>query len=144
MLKGRGMNPLKEGHFQKSSGLILFVDDEERIRAMGKMFLEKVGYSVLLAKDGSDAVEKYIENQAKITAVVSDMTMPRMGGRQMLKEILGINAKAVVLLASGYTDDGTHNDLVGLGAAEFIQKPYTFKILTETLSQCLSKAGKSK
>lgn len=123
----------------KGKGLILFVDDEERIRAMGKIFLESLGYSVMLAKDGSDAVEKYVEHQANIIGVVSDMTMPRMGGRQMLKEILGINPKAVLILASGYTDDGTHDSLVALGAAEFIQKPYTIQLLAKTLHDHLPK-----
>ena len=121
----------------KGSGLILFVDDEEHIRTMGKIFLEKLGYSVLLAKDGLDAVEKYAAQQAGIKAVVSDMTMPRMGGRQMLKEILATNPKAIVILASGYTDDGTHDDLVALGAAEFIQKPYTIQLLVKTMERCL-------
>ena len=123
----------------RGKGLILFVDDEERLRTMGKYFLEGLGYSVMLAKDGSDAVEKYVENQAKITAVVSDMTMPRMTGKQMLIEILGTNPKAVVILSSGYTDEGTHDDMIALGAADFFQKPYTIKILADSLHQALEK-----
>ena len=123
----------------KGSGLILFVDDEERLRTMGKHFLENLGYSVMLAKDGSDAVEKYVENQAKITAVVSDMTMPRMTGKQMLLEILGTNPKARVILCSGYTDEGTHDDMIALGAADFIQKPYTIAVLAQSLHQTLTK-----
>lgn len=117
----------------KGQGLVLFVDDEDRIRTMGKTFLEKLGYSVLLAKDGSDAVEKYVENQAKIVAVVSDMTMPRMSGGQMLLEILGTNPNAKVILASGYTEEGTHDDLIKKGAADFIQKPYRIQQLAKSL-----------
>ena len=123
----------------RGKGLILFVDDEERLRTMGKYFLEGLGYSVMLAKDGSDAVEKYVENQKNITAVVSDMTMPRMTGKQMLIEILGINSKAIVILSSGYTDEGTHDDMIALGAADFFQKPYTIKILADSLHRCLTK-----
>ena len=123
----------------KGSGLILFVDDEERLRTMGKYFLESLGYSVILAKDGSDAVEKYVENQKNITAVVSDMTMPRMTGKQMLIEILGTDPKATIILSSGYTDEGTQDDMIALGAADFFQKPYTIKILAESLHRCLAK-----
>ena len=125
----------------RGQGTILYADDEERIRTMAKVFLENLGYSVMLAKDGSDAVEQYMENQDRITAVVSDMTMPRMTGRQMLLEILGTNPKAVVVLTSGYTDEGAREELVGLGAAGFIQKPYTIMVLAAALRQGLQKAG---
>ena len=134
-----GPSQTPDSALPKGKGLILFVDDEERLRTMGKHFLESLGYSVMLAKDGSDAVEKYVENQQKITAVVSDMTMPRMTGKQMLVEILGTNPKAVVILSSGYTDEGTYDDMIALGAADFFQKPYTIKILAESLHQSLVK-----
>ena len=142
---GESIVPDKIGHppLPRGSGTILYVDDEERIRTMAKVFLENLGYAVMLAKDGSDAVEQYVENQDKITAVISDMTMPRMTGRQMLFEILGTNPKAVVILASGYTNEGTREELIGLGAAEFIQKPYTIQILAEGLQQALLRHSKA-
>ena len=127
----------------QGSGLILFVDDEERIRTMGKIFLESLGYTMIFAKDGAEAVKKYSESQASIAAVVSDMTMPNMNGRQMLKEILQINPSAVVVLSSGYTEEGTHDELIAAGATDFIQKPYTIQILAEGLQKALLKHGKT-
>ena len=107
-------------------------------KARDGRFLEKLGYSVVLASDGSEAVEKYIENRGKLSAVVSDVTMPKMNGKQMLLEILNKNPKAVVILCSGFTDEGTHDDLVRAGAADFFQKPYTISVLAKSLHECLS------
>ncbi len=131
-----------EPDLPRGSGKILFVDDEERIRTMGEIFLERLGYSVDYAIDGQDAVEKYAKDPSQFVAVISDMTMPRMNGRQMLKDILEINPRAIVILSSGYTDEGTHDDLIRLGAADFISKPYTIRAFAQSIHRCLAKQSR--
>lgn len=122
-----------------SRALVLFADDEEHIRTLGKIFLERLGYEVMMAADGEEAVKIYREHHNEISALVLDMTMPKLSGRQTLKKILEINPQAQVILASGYTNEGTAEELLKEGAKIFLQKPYTIQPLGEALRQVLSK-----
>ncbi len=116
---------------------ILFADDDEPLRNLGKLFLEKLGYKVLLAQDGEEAVRVYNERHREIDAVVLDMTMPKMTGRQVLEYILGVNPSAKVLLASGYTAEGSAKELIEAGAKDYLAKPYTIAPLSHRLRKML-------
>ena len=113
--------------------MILLADDEETIRKMGKVMLEKLGYRVWLCSDGQEAVSVFRDNRSKIHALVLDMTMPNLTGKETLLQILKIDPKAKIILASGYTQEGTAEDLIKLGARDFIQKPYTIVPLAKSL-----------
>ena len=117
---------------------ILFVDDEESLRNLGSMFLDRLGYKTILAEDGAKAVACYKNRHKEIAAVVMDMTMPNLNGRQALKKILEINPKAKVLLASGFTEQGTAKELIQEGAFDFLPKPYTILPLAQILKKVLS------
>lgn len=119
-------------------GLILFVDDEEYMRNIGKVFLERLGYSVLTACDGEECIKVYGEHRAEVRAVVLDMTMPKMTGREILKKILEINPKARVLVSSGHTTEGSRLELIRAGAADFLEKPYTIAPFAQALHNMLS------
>ena len=97
------------------SETILFADDESEIRSMGKLFLEHLGYKVLLAANGEEAVSLYAEHKNNISAVVADMTMPEMTGHQAFQKILEINSQAKILLCSGYTSEEYPNDSLKQG-----------------------------
>jgi len=125
-----GINTLPRG-----DGTILIVDDEDSLRSLAKTFLEKLGYKTLTASDGEQALKVYSENQKQIVAVFLDMTMPKMTGRQVLQALLEINPSVRVFLVSGYTAEGTSEELLAAGAADFIHKPYTI----ESFSQALQK-----
>lgn len=116
---------------------ILFADDEEDLRNMGRLFLEHLGYKVLLAVNGEEAVKVYTEHQKEIAAVVMDMTMPKMTGRQAVKKILEMNPKAKIILCSGYTSEGNPADLLSQGVCDFISKPYTIAPLAISLRKAL-------
>ncbi len=118
---------------------ILIADDEESIRMLGKSILERLGYRVLLTSDGQETIQVYQDRQREIDAVVLDMTMPKMTGRQTLKKLLEINSKAKVILSSGYTAEGSFAELMQQGAKDFIQKPYTMMVLAQALRKCLDK-----
>lgn len=117
---------------------ILFADDEESIRTLGDLFLKRLGFSVFLASNGEEAQAIYREHQHKIAAVIMDITMPKMTGKQALEAILGINPNAKIILASGYTADDVHDDLLKQGANAFMSKPYSLQKFSEVLASVLS------
>ena len=118
---------------------ILFADDEEALRNLGRLFLERLGYRVLLAKDGEETVHLYEAEHPRIAAVILDMTMPKLTGKQTLKKLLEINSKAKVLLSSGFTTEGAAKELIQEGAADFLAKPYTIHPLAQMLRKVIDK-----
>ena len=124
------------------SETILFADDEESLRNMGRVFLERLGYQVIVAQDGQEAVDLYKDNFKTIQAIILDMTMPRLTGRQTLKRILQINPEAKVILASGFTSEGTAKELMQEGASDFLPKPYTIFPLAQMLRKVIEKNNK--
>jgi CheY-like chemotaxis protein len=116
---------------------ILLVDDEERIRELGREILTKFGYTVLTAPNGESALELYQEESAKVAVVVLDLIMPGMGGLRCLEGILRLNPGAKVLIASGYSVDGSAKDAVRAGAKGFIAKPYAVRKMLRTIREVL-------
>lgn len=106
---------------------ILLVDDEEPIRSLGERILAKVGYTVLTACDGNEALAIYQEQQDRIALVILDLIMPEMGGRKCLEEILKIRPQAKVLIASGYSAHGPTKEAVRAEAKGFVDKPYDLR-----------------
>ncbi|MFH0908027.1 MAG: PAS domain-containing protein [bacterium] len=105
-------------------GTILVVDDEESVRNIAKIMLERHGFTVITALDGRDGVRVFSEHADRIDAVVLDMTMPHMGGEEAFAQIQKIKPGARVLLASGYTEQDTTNRFSGRGLAGFVHKPF--------------------
>ena len=83
------------------------MDDEEMIRDLAKTQFSHLGHKVVLAADGSDAINKYNEIRqagAEIDIIIMDLTIPvRMGGQEAVQKILAINPKAKVIVSSGYS-----------------------------------------
>ena len=117
---------------------ILFADDEEPLRNMGKVFLERLGYKVILAADAEEAVRVFSENPG-ISAAVLDVTMPKLTGRDMVHRIFKLNPQAKILLASGYTAETSPEEFLAFGAGGFIQKPYTIHPLAHALRRILDR-----
>jgi PAS domain S-box-containing protein len=118
---------------------ILLVDDEDQIRNLGKEMLGTIGYKVLTASNGQEAVELYRKKKLDISLVILDLIMPEMGGRECLDELLGLDPKAKVLMASGYSANGPTKEALEAGAKGFIRKPYEakdlFRIVREVLDE---------
>jgi signal transduction histidine kinase len=89
----------------RGQGTILLVEDEEMVRSVGRLMLQRLGFEVLTASDGREAVDLYRERNGTITAVVLDMTMPNMDGKEALEELRRIRADVQVLMTSGFTAD---------------------------------------
>jgi PAS domain S-box-containing protein len=117
---------------------ILIADDEDLVLEVSVNFLNRLGYTVLTAKNGFDAVEVYRKNREAICLVIMDMIMPHMGGGQAYDKIKRINPAAKVLLSSGYSIDGQAQEILGRGCDGFIQKPFSMQALSGKINEILA------
>ncbi len=129
----------KDANLWHGEGCILIIDDEETIREVAASMLKDMGLKTLQAADGIEGIAMFREHKDNITAVLLDMTMPRMGGEDTYSELCRINPKIKVILSSGYTEHDATNRFAGKGLAGFLQKPYTPKQLAEKLADILDK-----
>ena len=123
----------------KGTGTVLLVDDEEVIIEVGKELLKTMGYRVLIAKDGEEAIAIYKKHLDDIDIVVLDMVMPNMGGGEAYDRMKEINPDIKVLLSSGFSIDGEASEILARGCSGFIQKPFTMKELSGRVSKILEK-----
>jgi PAS domain S-box-containing protein len=123
----------------KGSGTLLVVDDEELVLKVGVNMLEKLGYTVLGAKNGTEAVDIFKANKDKIQMVILDIIMPDMGGGEVYDKIKAINPEVKVLLSSGYSVDGQAIELLERGCDGFMQKPFTMEELSGKITQIMKK-----
>jgi PAS domain S-box-containing protein len=116
------------------SGTVLLVDDEKSLRVVGTKMLETLGFNVLNASDGFEAVEVYRQRQKDIDLVLLDLTMPRMDGAEAFAKMCRLNPDIRVVLASGYSEKDVSLRFEGKGLAGVLQKPYTLSKLRELLA----------
>jgi len=116
---------------------VLLVDDEEMIIEVGQEILQEMGYKVLSAKTGQEAVDLYAKNKGQIDMVILDMVMPGMGGGETFDKIKEMHPEAKVLLSSGYSVEGQASEILARGCNGFIQKPFSVKKLSQTIREVL-------
>lgn len=121
----------------KGTGTVLLVDDEKVVLEVGQDLLEAMGYRVLTAKDGKEALKVYKKNRDKIDIIVLDMVMPNMGGGEAYDHLKKINPDVKVLLASGYSIDGVATEILARGCDGFIPKPFNAEELSLKLRELL-------
>jgi PAS domain S-box-containing protein len=122
----------------RGSGTILVVDDEETVRRMAMVSLERYGYRVLEATTGLAAIDVFKRYPGEISAVLLDLTMPEMGGEEALRELRKIRPDVKVVISSGYGESEALKSFQGRGFAGFIQKPYTPAQLAEQIARALA------
>ena len=123
----------------KGSGTILLVDDEEMILTVGKLMLEKLGFGVITANSGREAVKIMKQEDKRIDLVILDLVMPDMDGGKVFDKIRALRPRVPVLLSSGYSIDGQSRAILRRGCNGFIQKPFTVSELSEKITICLQK-----
>lgn len=121
--KSSESSPAAGGEAQPT-GCILVVDDEETVRTVVKIALEKSGFRTSVACDGREALEIFRRNDGAFDLVLLDMTMPHMNGEETFREFRRIKPDVKVILSSGYNEMDAVNRFSGKGLAGFIQKPY--------------------
>jgi DNA-binding NarL/FixJ family response regulator len=93
--------------------------------------------SHLTASDGESGLEQYQEGEGKIDLVILDLIMPGMGGRRCLEELLRINPKVKVVIASGYFVDGPTQKVLEAGAKNSVSKPYAISQMLKVVREVL-------
>ncbi len=130
--------PLSAGHRQETA-TVLVADDEEPVRAVAQAVLARSGFTVLTASDGWEALEVFRAHRDTIDAVLLDLTMPRLGGEEVLRDIRRERADLPVILSSGYDEQDALARFTGAGLAGFIQKPYGPDDLLAKVRQALDR-----
>lgn len=129
------MGDIKQIKEKASSLRILVVDDEELIRLLMCNFMERLFGEVVSAVNGQDALEKF-NRYGPFDMVLTDIRMPKMGGRELIKELRSIDQKLFIAVMSGDTEEG-EDDLKNSDV--FVEKPVGFDKILEMLSNMLEK-----
>jgi PAS domain S-box-containing protein len=116
---------------------VLLADDEEAVRQASEKLLKSMGYRVLSARDGKEAVELYKKKREDIALVLLDIVMPNMGGSEAYDRMKEVNPDIKVLLFSGYSIDDQASDMLERGCDAFIQKPFNMKELSCKIREVL-------
>ena len=130
--KGEDSEKIIEG-----SETIMIVDDEEMVLDVSVSLLERLGYDVLMARGGREAIELYQEKEETIDMVILDMVMPDLGGGEAYDMMKEINSGVKVLLSSGYRIDGQATEILNRGCNGFIQKPFNINQLSRVIREVL-------
>ena len=117
----------------RGSGTVLLVDDEEAIRISGSEMLGTLGFTVITACNGEEALAIYCERK-DIDLVILDLTMPGMNGDQAFRALTAHNADIKVIMSSGYSEQEINGKCFGKGLVGFIQKPYTLAALRQVVN----------
>ncbi len=122
----------------RGAGQILIVDDHQVILDVTSRMLRYLGYDVVTAKDGVEALNYYEENYEDVDLVILDMVMPNMGAKDCFKELKKINSNVKVILSTGYGRNYAAQEIINEGISAFVQKPYHIEKLSQIVSKVLS------
>ncbi len=125
--------------FPNGKETVLLVDDEEDVVKVTERLLRRIGYRVLVARNGKEAIEIYERNKARIDIVILDMIMPVISGGEAFDRLKDINPNVRVLLSTGYSLEGEALKILSRGCAGFIQKPFRINLLAQKIREVLDK-----
>ena len=131
-----------QGKLVKGEGLVLVVDDEPIMRKIAVNVLQNSGYDVLAAEDGDKALEIFEKKYQKIKLVLLDLLMPNKSGKETYIDMKKIQPDVNVLLISGAKRDKRIQELLKMGVKAYIEKPYTFPQLSQTVYNLIYKKSK--
>jgi two-component system, cell cycle sensor histidine kinase and response regulator CckA len=107
------------------------------VLSVGHQMLDKLGYTVLPARSGGDALQLFAQHRGALDLVILDLVMPDMSGGDVFDRLQEMQPNVPVLLASGYSLDGKAEEIMQRGCRGFIQKPFSITTLGETVSDIL-------
>jgi CheY-like chemotaxis protein len=123
------------------TGHVLLMDDEDSVREVAHELLSTLGYTVVLAKDGNEAIDFYkiaMESSRPFDAVILDLTVPDgMGGAEAIQKLLQMDPRITAVVSSGYSNDPLMSEYARYGFKGVVAKPYTAKQLSETLREVI-------
>ncbi|HKM53524.1 MAG TPA: response regulator, partial [Isosphaeraceae bacterium] len=121
----------------RGRGTILVVDDEPTSRMMARKILEQAGFQVLLAQDGQEGVEVFLQHRQQIVAVLLDLMMPKKNGDEVFRELRSVSPELPIVLISGFHERGVSDLFQGKIPAVFVEKPFRPEALLEALRPLL-------
>lgn len=119
----------KNEHFRT----VLLIDDDEGILDVTSRMMEKLGYHVLFAKTGDKALKTADTYKGPIIAALMDICLPEIQGKELYLRLVKIRPTMKVIIYSGYADEELINELLSMGANDFIQKPASLADLSSKL-----------
>ncbi len=127
------------GGVASGAGTILVVEDEEVLRGATSKMLQKAGFSVIQAADGTSGVDLFRANEQAIDVVLLDMTLPGLSGREVLEEVRRLRPNIQVILTTAYSRDHALTTIGGQHTWHYIRKPYRLHDLTDMIRELLAK-----
>ena len=121
----------------KGTGTILVIEDEKMVMDATRALLERLGYHVLGAKTGNEAINIVKTFDGDIDLAILDIVLPDMNGKSIYPRIMEARPNLKVLVCSGYSIDGPAQEILNAGAQDFIQKPFNMAKLSEKLKEVL-------
>lgn len=118
---------------------ILFIDDDQSLLSLGKLMLEKLGYTVTAESNPIKALATYSATPSLFDLVITDMTMPQMTGDLLSQEILTISPSARIILCTGYSDLISEEDALEMGIMGYYEKPLTIQAFSAAIRNILKK-----
>ncbi len=117
---------------------ILLAEDDSSVRTLAATLLESLGYKMISAENGNDALDQYKEADGRIDLLITDVIMPGLGGNELVTRVRAIEPALPVLFVSGYPQDMTKETLIDSPNTDFIQKPFVLHILDNKIRELLS------
>lgn len=122
----------------RKTGTVLVVDDEETVRDVAHQMLQRLGFTVMEAGDGQEAISSFELSHQEIVLVVLDMQMPGRGGVEVFGDLVALDPQVKIIISSGYEESAaTASIAASPNLVGFIKKPYTFANLENTINRAL-------
>ncbi len=131
------MKPVEDEEW-RGSGKVLLAEDEEIVSALTQRMLEHLGFEVIVARDGKEAVDLFMANKDKLKFVMVDLTMPHKNGMEVCKEIRAVSASLPLILTSGYPEEECSEQMKLLKVSGYLQKPFRYESLKSLVKKILS------
>jgi len=139
VVEQEAMTTKEESMLPSGSGRVLFIDDEEILTQMGKILLERIGYSVTAFSSSLDALAAFQKAPGRFDVVITDQTMPEMTGFDLARRMLQIRSDVPIILCTGYSSIVDETSAKRVGIREFVLKPLTKEKIARILSEVLEK-----
>jgi PAS domain S-box-containing protein len=130
----------KSSEIRGGAETVLLVEDDESVRSLMEQTLMGLGYTVLVGRDGEEAVDVFRKNRDRIDLAILDVVMPRKGGKEAYEEMRKVRTDLKVIFVSGYAADAVHESFVSIPGISFLSKPFGPGVVARKVREVLDKA----